>query len=105
MAKGLATGLLMVGLLAGCASSPSPEEAPRPPGMQGPGEETCDAASVQAHVGNTFSDALERNLMAASQARQVRVLRPGDSYSMDYRPDRLNIHLDEDGRVTELRCG
>lgn len=36
---------------------------------------------------------------------RVRVLRPGDMMTMDHLPDRLNVHLDTDDRVAELRCG
>lgn len=105
MTKAWATGVWVAGLLAGCSSSPAPEDASRPPPMRGPDSETCNAAPAQAHLGNTLSGALERNLLAASQARQVRVLRPGESYTMDFRADRLNIHLDEEGRIVELSCG
>jgi len=35
----------------------------------------------------------------------VRVLRPGDMATMDHRPDRLNIHLDDQDVIEALRCG
>lgn len=98
-------GLLLAGLLVGCAASPAPEDAPRPPSMDEPVGETCNAARVQGHGGNRLSDALERNILGESRAEQVRVIRPGESYTMDHRADRLNIRVDEQGRITAISCG
>ena len=38
-------------------------------------------------------------------ARTIRWIRPGDVVTMDYREDRLTIHLDGRGRVERLTCG
>ena len=38
-------------------------------------------------------------------AGQVRTIRPGDAVTMDFRPDRLNLEIGEDGRITRFRCG
>lgn len=35
----------------------------------------------------------------------TRILPPGSAMTMDYRPDRLNIELDEFGVITRLFCG
>ena len=42
---------------------------------------------------------------AEQAGHQVRVLRPGVAYNADFRPDRLNVFLDEDGNVVELTAG
>ncbi|GFF77377.1 hypothetical protein IFM47457_04387 [Aspergillus lentulus] len=34
-----------------------------------------------------------------------RVLRPGDGMTMDHRPERLNIHLDEEDKVKDVHFG
>ena len=91
-------------LLAGCAPSPSPGEAPPPPPMQA-GASECSTSSVQTYVGEDYRAALEQILANQSGAQRVRVIRPGEGYTMDYRPERLNIHLDEQGRISELSCG
>ena len=93
-------------LLTACVSSQMPispanddvDAAPPPPTVA-PGaanddqSATCDLAAVQYAVGESFDEA------------KVRVLRPGDMATMDHRPDRLNIHLDEQDMIEELRCG
>lgn len=65
----------------------------------------CDAEAGQQFVGQMLDDALSDKAKAATGARNVRVIRPGMAVTMDYRPDRLNIDLDEDGRVTRVHCG
>ena len=65
----------------------------------------CGATRVQAHTGESFSAALERTIATQSDAGRVRVIRPGQVYTMDYRPDRLNIHVDAAGQISELGCG
>ena len=43
--------------------------------------------------------------LAQSQGRTARVLRPGDAMTMDYRPDRLNLYLDDAGVLSDVRAG
>lgn len=60
----------------------------------------CGAERHAELVGTAWSE----DLLATREA-PMRVLRPGAMATTDHRPDRLNIHLDADGRVTMLRCG
>lgn len=65
----------------------------------------CGAKSVQSYVGRQM-DAVDRaHLAKVSGAKVVRVIRPGYLYTMDYRPERLNVHLNEQGKITALNCG
>ncbi|KAJ5086438.1 hypothetical protein NUU61_007745 [Penicillium alfredii] len=34
-----------------------------------------------------------------------RVLKPGDMKTMDHKPERLNIHVDDDGTVRDVNYG
>lgn len=105
MIKGCTLGLLTVSLLAACSTTPPPQEAPQPPPMTQPSDDECGAAQVQAYRGEPYSASLEQAIAAQSDAGRVRVIRPGQGYTMDYRPDRLNIHLDATDRISELNCG
>jgi hypothetical protein len=100
-----ALGLLTAGLLAACSATPAPDDAPRPPPMTQTDGDECGATRVQAHTGESFSAALERTIATQSDAGRVRVIHPGQAYTMDYRPDRLNVHVDATGRISELSCG
>ncbi|MEC9481781.1 MAG: I78 family peptidase inhibitor [Halomonas sp.] len=97
-------GLLVTGLLAACASEPPVADAPRPPPMAQSGG-TCDASQVEGHIGEAYREAMQPALLAHSGAQRLRVIRPDQGYTMDYRPERLNVHVDEAGEIIQLRCG
>jgi hypothetical protein len=85
--------------LAGCISMPQEEEPPPPPA--GP----CDPQGVQALTGQPFDEMLRAEMLPRSGARTLRVIRPGDVVTMDFRGDRLNVHLTGDGRIERFACG
>jgi hypothetical protein len=35
----------------------------------------------------------------------MRVVRPGEAVTLDYRPDRLNVRRDDDDVIAEIACG
>ncbi|WP_404295745.1 I78 family peptidase inhibitor [Halomonas sp.] len=93
-------------LLAGCAGLTSPpvhESAPPPPLVVSRGE--CGAAQVQDRVGREFSLVLGEAIRAESGAAAMRVIRPGEAVTLDYRPDSLNVRLDEGDVISEIGCG
>lgn len=105
-------------LLSACASSQMPispaddtvDAAPPPPTVTQNGANeahtaACDLDAIHYAIGEQFDEANVPQLQSDSNARQVRVLRPGDMATMDHRPDRLNIHLDDQDVIEELRCG
>lgn len=86
--------------LAVSACAPAqPPAAPDP--LLGP----CNAAPLARMVGRAWSDSLRTEALRLSGARAARVIRPGDMVSMDYRGDRLNVHLTGEGRVARFDCG
>ena len=66
---------------------------------------TCDAEGLGDLVGREATQALGAEALRTSGSRTLRWIRPGDAVTMDYRPDRLNIHLDGEGRVERFQCG
>lgn len=105
-------------LLTACVSSQMPispagddvDTAPPPPTVtpNGASQEqaaACDLDAIQYAIGESFDEANVSRLQSDSNARQVRVLRPDDMATMDHRTDRLNIHLDDQDVIEELRCG
>ena len=84
------------------AAACAPAEAP---GGAGPASGQCDTARLGALAGRAFTDSLRTDALRRSGARTARVIRPGDAVTMDYRADRLNIHLTAAGRVERFACG
>ncbi|QTF93227.1 I78 family peptidase inhibitor, partial [Halomonas sp. BM-2019] len=79
------------------------EPAPPPPRVEASGE--CGAGRVQDRVGREYSESLGESIRDESGAASVRVIRPGEAVTLDYRADRLNVRLDDDDIIAEIGCG
>lgn len=87
------------------SSEPMPVNGSPPLVIDDDFNESCDAKAAEQYVGQMLDEALGERAKAATGARGVRVIRPGMAVTMDYRPGRLNIELDEAGRIVRFRCG
>lgn len=65
----------------------------------------CRTDTVGGWIGQPYSPKLERRLKDKTESQHVRVVRPNDMVTQDFRDNRLNIALDERDRVTRLYCG
>lgn len=65
-----------------------------------PVDDTCGAGARLYLVGQRASEVDMDTL-----ARNVRVIRPGDAVTEDYRPDRLNLDLDANDVILRPWCG
>jgi hypothetical protein len=91
----IAAGALTLGA---CTNSAKPAASP-----PAPEADLCGAGRFKQYVGQFYSAETGARILAA--AGQVRTIRPGDAVTMDFRPDRLNLEIGEDGRITRFRCG
>ncbi|MCP3733669.1 I78 family peptidase inhibitor [Sphingomonas sp. RP10(2022)] len=57
------------------------------------------------YAGVKFRERLRSEIERTAHARTSRVLHRGDAATMDFRPDRLNIVLDDGNQIEGLRCG
>lgn len=79
-------GFLLILALAGCVAAPE--------------ENACGAAGMQDLVGQ------EDDVLAAMTLPQgTRFIYPGTPVTEDYSPARLNIDIDQSGRITGVWCG
>lgn len=69
-------------------------------------EAGCKAAAEALGVwaGKPWAEA-EETVRAGEGVATLRVIRPGDNVTMDYRTDRLNVELDDSDIVTRIYCG
>jgi len=118
---------LLLLALAACANSGSPnaaelgpfaEEPAPPPSLDEPGRPapaaegiaqedaamTCNAEPLAWTIGQVADEALVARAREESGSRSVRLIRPGMAVTMDYREDRLNLELDEQGVVKRAYC-
>ncbi|MET3710023.1 hypothetical protein ABIC65_000703 [Sphingomonas trueperi] len=91
------TFLALAGAAAGCA--PQKKAEPMPAMVE------CDANRVLDLKGKQRSPAIEADALARSGAKRVRWIEPGSAVTMDFRIDRLNLHVDAAGTITDARCG
>ena len=87
--------------LSGCTTVAADQQPVPAEGSGG----TCNAAPGQGLIGRQSTPQLGAEAQRLTGAARMRWIRPGQMVTMDYREDRLNIDLDEQGRITGLRCG
>jgi hypothetical protein len=87
---------LILVVLAGCSQLGGGGQLP---------EARCRAAGAQAELGKTVDDQVANEARMAAGAMRTRIIKPGQAVTMDADPLRLNIEVDETGRIRRLRCG
>ena len=73
-------------------------------GEHGPPPE-CRNEPLKRFVGRPGDAGAIDGARRASGARSVRVLRPGEAMTMDFRADRLTIVVDEHRIISRASCG
>ncbi len=65
----------------------------------------CHAVGAQAWLGQTASEQAIDKAMVSAGAMRSRVIRPGAPVTQELDPLRLNIMVDEAGRIRRMQCG
>ena len=108
MKRALFLTLVIAPALMACASNnrqPRYQTGVREPiSLRDDGDE-CGASLVQTFVGLRANETLRDEVARRSGAKAVRWIEPGSAVTMDFRSDRMNATLDEDGVIQTLRCG
>ena len=88
--------------LAACAQTPPPvDETP----VRGNTGFVCAADGLGDLVGQRATIELSAAALDRSNSRTLRWIQPGMAVTMDFRADRLDIHLDEKNVVVSFTCG
>lgn len=74
-------------------------------GASPPVAEACDSAPANELIGKPHDAATADRALKLTGARHLRLVRPGMMVTMDYRADRLTVHLDDDGKIERISCG
>lgn len=85
-------------LLGACAATTQPP-------VVGGSEQACKADGLSDLVGRPADSALGAEALQRSGAKVLRWIQPGMAVTMDYRRDRLDIHLDAHNVVAKVSCG
>ena len=95
--------LLTPPLLVACSTAPMAASYP-PVHGETPGH-TCTTAGTERFIGRTRSQSARTAIMRASHAAVLRWAPPGVMLTMDYRADRVTVHLDAANKITQIKCG
>ena len=95
-----AAALSLLATLAACTSIEQPAQPAQPfdPGI-------CNADRISPIPGHHISPEIEQRARQLSGAREVRVLRPGQAITREYRSERLNLQLNSFDVVVRAYCG
>lgn len=87
--------------LAACSTPAGTQDpvGPTPDTMAG-----CDAAAAQSAVGKQATPEVVEQARSDAGAKIARVLKPGQVVTMEYRGDRLNLHVDAKDAITSATC-
>ncbi|HVU28867.1 MAG TPA: I78 family peptidase inhibitor [Sphingomicrobium sp.] len=87
-------------LIAACST------APADPPVHGvtPGHK-CETGGTERFIGKSRSSSTGEAIKRASHAAVLRWAPPGVMLTMDYREDRVTVHVGADGKITEIKCG
>ena len=89
--------------LAACTSVGSLQPAEAGPTVKGDGR--CDAAAVAWAVGQKAGEDVMKQVWKQSGAGLIRPIAPDQAVTLDFREDRINVHLDAGNTITRLDCG
>lgn len=92
--------VLVSALLAACATAP----AATPIHGETPGR-TCNAAGTDRFIGQAGTRATGAAIKRATNAAALRWAPPGVMLTMDFRSDRVTVHLGPDNKVIQIKCG
>ncbi|MDF0731681.1 I78 family peptidase inhibitor [Pseudomonas entomophila] len=97
--------LLVAAVLAGCSTGGSSAGGSAAPSAPAGGDGRCTASGADFAVGKQGTPELLEQARKASGAQMARILHPHDVVTLEYRSERLNLNVDEQGKVSRVNCG
>lgn len=101
MTRALLSALALSLILPACATPATPPMTDPQPAAQ----DTCRPEPAKAMVGQSATAANVERARTLAGARMARVLKPGQMVTMEYLEGRLNIDVDANNVITNVRCG
>jgi hypothetical protein len=90
--------LATVAGIAACSNAPDTAS-------MGMSEARCRAAGAESVLGRTLDQQVLQEALMGSGGLRTRVIQPGSVVTQDHDPMRLNIEVDQTGRIRRMVCG
>ncbi len=97
--------LLLAAALGGCSSGGGASADASAPAVSAGNDGRCQASGADFAIGKPGSADLLEQARKASGSQMARILTPHDVVTLEYRSERLNLNVDEQGVVTRVNCG
>ncbi|WP_296267674.1 I78 family peptidase inhibitor [Pseudomonas sp. UBA6562] len=97
--------LLMIAALAGCSTDGQSDAANEPAVATHGSDGRCQASGADFAMGKQATPALLEQARTASGSQIARILKPHDMVTLEYRSERLNLNVNEQGLVNRVNCG
>ncbi len=92
--------LVPAALLTDCSTAPA-----QPPAHgETPGHE-CQSAGLERFAGQPATSEVGADILRVSKAATIRWVQPGQMVTMEYRADRVTVHLAAGNRIERVNCG
>ena len=85
-------------------SSTDPAVVAPVPHVADGGTMKCNPDVLEQFNGKVANEATVKQAVAASGAKNARVVKPGMAVTMDFREDRLTINVDADNKIERIGC-
>ncbi|NQD74356.1 I78 family peptidase inhibitor [Pseudomonas sp. CM27] len=102
--RALLATLAVAAVLAGCSTGGSAGGGKAPESPAG-NDGRCEASGADFAIGKQGSAELLEQARKASGSQMARILKPHDVVTLEYRSERLNLNVNEQGTVTRVNCG
>ncbi|WJD72128.1 I78 family peptidase inhibitor [Pseudomonas asiatica] len=96
--------LAVAAVLAGCSTGGNSAGGAAPATPAG-NDGRCEASGADFAIGKPASAELLEQARKASGSQMARILKPHDVVTLEYRSERLNLNVDEQGKVIRVNCG
>ncbi|GLO13506.1 lipoprotein [Pseudomonas putida] len=102
--RALLATLAVAAVLAGCSTGGNSGGGGSPAAAAG-NDGRCEASGADFAIGKQGSAELLEQARKASGSQIARILKPHDVVTLEYRSERLNLNVDEQGKVARVNCG
>jgi hypothetical protein len=87
-------------LLAACSTAP----AQSPAHGETPGHE-CQSAGLERFAGQAATSEVGAEILRVSKAATIRWVQPGQMVTMEFRADRVTVHVGPGNKIERVNCG